>query len=147
MNGLCRFWDQAQAKLHRAAVSRLIFLLALRSRKVSVAGTSHSHRQNHPAMRPTLAAGLAALTLAAVVVAGQAQAAPISETFAFSLGGFADEVGSVPPPITTITGHFTVTFDPAVSVTGDTSDLSNLSVSGITIGSAYAFKYSASGEF
>jgi hypothetical protein len=55
------------------------------------------------------------LTLMAVA---NARAADITETYNFTLGGFIDGGGSVPPPISTISGSFTLTFDPTAASTG-----------------------------
>ncbi len=65
--------------------------------------------------------GVAAVLLLSAVVAGApAHAALVTETYDFTLGGFVDGGGppALPPPITSISGSFTVTFDPAVAVSG-----------------------------
>jgi hypothetical protein len=63
--------------------------------------------------------GLAAALLFSAVVAGApARAALVTETYDFTLGGFVDGGGSVAPPVTSISGSFTLTFDPTVAVSG-----------------------------
>jgi hypothetical protein len=45
-----------------------------------------------------------------------ARAGTVSETYDFALGGFADAKGNgVTPPITSLSGSFTITFDPTVA--------------------------------
>src|SRR5579859_3229024 len=53
-----------------------------------------------------------------------AQAATVTKTYDFSLGDFIDVTGGGHAPLlSTITGSFTLTFDPAVGVNNDTSDI------------------------
>ena len=61
--------------------------------------------------------GLAALAVA-LCTGGAANSATVTETYDFTFGTFVDSGGSLQPPITTISGSFTLTFDPDVSVTG-----------------------------
>jgi hypothetical protein len=55
---------------------------------------------------------------------GAARAATVTETYNFNLGGFVDVVGSAPSPISSISGSFTVTFDPTVAVDNQTAGVS-----------------------
>ena len=73
--------------------------------------------------------------------AGTAGAVPISEDINFSLSGFVDITGSVPPPITLITGSITVTYDPALTYNNDTSHIVVHSLTGISVDSALGFTY------
>ena len=59
--------------------------------------------------------GLAAL-IAAMAAAGAANATMVTETYDVTFGDFQDL--GLSPPIATISGSFTLTFDPAVSVSG-----------------------------
>jgi hypothetical protein len=85
----------------------------------------------------------------ATLVAGfsSASAAVVTETYSFSLGGFVDEQGDppVPSPVATISGSFTLTFDPTLDHVDDTTDLVVHSFSGIgaPLDSPLAFTYSA----
>lgn len=56
--------------------------------------------------------------IAALAASGTANAALVTETYDFTLGGFEDSGAAVAPPITTISGSFSLTFDPDVSVSG-----------------------------
>ena len=77
-------------------------------------------------------------------------AATITETYAFTLGGFVDIGGAsppVPPPVSEITGSFTVTFDPTLSYDNDTADLVVHSFNGPTLDSPLGFTYFGSGLY
>jgi hypothetical protein len=99
-------------------------------------------------MRTLLVASFA--TLAAGF--SSASAAIVTETYSFSLGGFVDEFGDppVPSPVATISGSFTVTFDPTLNHVDDTTGLVVHSFSGVgaPLDSPLGFTYlAASGEF
>jgi hypothetical protein len=89
----------------------------------------------------------------ATLVAGfsSASAAVVTETYSFSLGGFVDGVSPpVPSPVATISGSFTVTFDPTLNHVDDTTGLVVHSFSGVgaPLDSPLGFTYAAaSGEF
>jgi hypothetical protein len=99
-------------------------------------------------MRTLLVASFA--TLAAGF--SSASAAVVTETYSFSLGGFADGTGDppVPSPVATISGSFTLTFDPTLNHVDDTTGLVVHSFSGIgaPLDSPLGFSYvAATGEF
>jgi hypothetical protein len=99
-------------------------------------------------MRTLLVASFA--TLAAGL--SSASAAVVTETYSFSLGGFVDEFGDppVPSPLATISGSFTVTFDPTLNHMDDTTGLVVHSFSGVgaPLDSQLGFTYlAAAGEF
>jgi PEP-CTERM motif len=99
-------------------------------------------------MRTLLVASFA--TLAASF--SSASAAIVTETYSFSLGGFVDEFGDPPvsSPLATISGSFTLTFDPTLNHVDDTTGLVVHSFSGIgaPLDSPLGFSYvAASGEF
>jgi hypothetical protein len=99
-------------------------------------------------MRTLLVASFA--TLAAGL--SSASAAIVTETYSFSLGGFVDVEADppVPSPVPTISGSFSVTFDPALDVFNDTTGLVVHSFSGVgaPLDSPLGFSYSAAtGEF
>ena len=79
--------------------------------------------------------------LAVALLAAQAQAAIIVQNINFSLTGFVDITGNVAPPITLITGSITVTYDPLLTYTNDTTHIVVNSLTGITVGSALGFSY------
>ena len=93
---------------------------------------------------------------AAIVAAGltslPANAALVTETYSFSLGGFVDINGSppLPSPLSNISGSFTVTFDPTLNYDNDTTDLVVHSLTGdglpLTLDSQVGFTYDASGH-
>src|SRR5665811_641506 len=63
--------------------------------------------------------GLAAGVLfSAFVGAAPANAAVVTETYDFTLGSFVDGYGGLAPPIASLSGSFTVSFDPTVAVSG-----------------------------
>jgi hypothetical protein len=68
-----------------------------------------------------------------------AHAGSVTETYDFSLGGFADFFGNATPPITSITGSFTLTFDPNVPTFTSTSGIVVNSLSDTFIASPIAF--------
>jgi hypothetical protein len=99
-------------------------------------------------MRTLLVASFA--TLAAGL--SSASAAVVTETYSFSLGGFVDEFGDppVPSPVATISGSFTLTFDPTLNHVDDTTGLvvHSFSGTGAPLDSPLGFTYAAAtGEF
>ena len=73
-----------------------------------------------------LCAALAAGLLTVAAAAAPANAAVITRTYAFTLGDFIDVGGGdVPPPMTSLSGSFTVTFDPDLNTTDGTSVVVN----------------------
>jgi hypothetical protein len=93
-------------------------------------------------------ATIAATLAGACFMAAQANAAPITETYSFSLAGFTDATGAnAPSPATKITGSFTVTFDPTMLYDNDTADLTVHSFSGTTVDSPLAFTYDPTNHF
>jgi len=86
---------------------------------------------------------LSSFLLAAALCAVPASASVITENLSFTLTGFVDiTTGSnIPPPIQTITGAITVTYDPTLSYDNDTTDIVVHSLTGITVGSALGFTY------
>jgi hypothetical protein len=81
--------------------------------------------------------------LAAVfLVPASSRAATITENLSFNLTGFVDIGGTnTAPPIPTITGAITVTYDPTLSYDNDTTDIVVHSLTGITVGSPLGFTY------
>lgn len=82
---------------------------------------------------------------AAMVVAGAtlgaaaANAAVITRTYAFSLSDFEIALGSNPPPLPEVSGVVTLTFDDAVSFSGQTTGISIADYVGPALGSTLAF--------
>ena len=71
-------------------------------------------------------------------------AATITENLSFNLTGFVDVTAgsNIIPPITTITGSITVTYDPTLTYDNDTADIVVHSLTGITnISSPLGFTY------
>jgi hypothetical protein len=86
-------------------------------------------------LRSTLLAGL----FTCATIAG-AQASTVTETYTFTLDNFVDIVGSSPPPITSVSGSFTLTFDPTVAVSDQTTGITvNSLTSGIVTDSPIGF--------
>jgi hypothetical protein len=85
---------------------------------------------------------IAAVLAGACLISAQANAAPITETYSFSLSGFTDATAAnAPSPASTIAGSFTLTFDPTLAYDDDTADLTVNSFSGTTVSSPLAFTY------
>jgi len=85
---------------------------------------------------------MAMAVIGSALFAVPSSASVISENLTFNLTGFVDVTGSnIPPPITTITGAITVTYDPTLSYDNDTTDIVVHSLTGITVGSALGFTY------
>jgi hypothetical protein len=87
--------------------------------------------------------GVTLVALAAIGLSwGPAEAALIRVSYDFALGDFIPVAGSAPPPITSISGSFTVSFDTTVSVMNTMDGLSVHSLS-FTPASPLAFSYDA----
>ena len=87
----------------------------------------------------------AALTLLALVGTGSSvKASSITETVDFTANNFHTLVGSIPAPEDPVTGSFTITFNPTVSVMGGTA-ISFNSIN-IALGTPVSFNYPAGGE-
>ena len=75
---------------------------------------------------------------------GVAKAATVSETYNFTLGGFEDTNlppgTSVTPPISSLSGSFTINFDPTALATNITSGIALTSLSpSIALGSTFGY--------
>ena len=70
-----------------------------------------------------LAMSAAFAVVALASMGGAAQAATITKTYDFTLTNFVDPFAGATPPISTVTASFTLTFDPTVAVSNDTSDI------------------------
>jgi hypothetical protein len=81
---------------------------------------------------------MGALTIA--LGQGTASASPIARTFDFTASGFSDVLASNTPPVGTVTGSVTVTFDPAVPEM-DVSTGIVLNSLNIALGSPISFSY------
>lgn len=80
--------------------------------------------------------------------ATQAHASAVTRTYSFNLGGFVPLLlGGTPSPVASVSGSFTVTFDPTVSTTNNEVDLVVNAFSGPTVSTALAFSYDASYKF
>jgi PEP-CTERM motif len=64
-------------------------------------------------------------------LASNASAAVVTETYDFTLSNFVNGSGSDPSPVSTITGSFTVTFDPTTAFDNQTSGVTVNSLTGI----------------
>jgi hypothetical protein len=85
--------------------------------------------------------GLCAAALAALFIAGSAQAAVVTQTYAFTLGDFVDTVSPAnAAPISSITGSFTVTFDTDFELHDGTSVTVN-SLNGVTVDSPIGYTF------
>jgi hypothetical protein len=92
----------------------------------------------------------AIVTAAAIGVALSAtpgHAVTINQTYVFAFTGFVDVGGlNLPPPITSIAGSFTVTFDPAVYTDNNTTDITVNYLTGVVVDSVIGFdNFPASG--
>jgi hypothetical protein len=70
---------------------------------------------------------------------GASQATVITETYNFTLGNFEDLGGSTASPISSISGSFTVTFDPSINYVDQTIGLTVNSLTDTSIDSPLAF--------
>lgn len=92
-------------------------------------------------MRTIKKALLLALGLGGMLASSSANAATIVENLSFNLTGFVNIIGSAPPPNTTVTGSFTVTYDPSLTYDNDTTDIVVHTLTGVTVDSALGFTY------
>jgi hypothetical protein len=69
----------------------------------------------------------------------KAQAALVTETYDFAFGGFEDYFGHATAPMNTLTGSFTVIFDPTVTTQDRTAGLTIHSLSDTTVSSPIGF--------
>lgn len=88
----------------------------------------------------TLAATIS--TAALLLSASFANASTITETISFQLAGFQDGVGNSTPPISSVDGSFTLTYDPSLSYSNDTADIFVKSLSGVGGDTPVGFNYS-----
>ena len=81
--------------------------------------------------------------MVAALVTLPASATPVTTTVNFSLSGFLDINSTVPvtPSVSSITGSFTVTFDPTQLYNNDTTDITVNSFTGTTVDSTLGFTY------
>ena len=82
------------------------------------------------------------LLLSAAVLtslASGAQAAIVTETYDFTLTNFVDIINNAVAPIATVTGSFTVTFDPLVSVSNQTTGFTFNTTPGLASDSPIGF--------
>jgi len=77
-----------------------------------------------------MAAVVLSATLASLAMVGNSRAGTVTETYNFTLNDFVDIIGSSPSPITSISGSFTLTFDPSVSYVDNTTNITG-SITGI----------------
>jgi PEP-CTERM motif len=68
-----------------------------------------------------------------------AHAALVTETYAFTFGGFTDILASATPPMTSLTGSVTLTFDPTITTHNNTSDIVINSLSDTFVDSPVGF--------
>ena len=94
-------------------------------------------------------ATIGAVLVAAGLASAPAYASTVIENYSFSLGGFVDVDNGSPPPVSTVSGSFTVTFDPTQNYDNDTTDLvmHSFNIGGITLGSPLGFTYMATGTY
>ena len=76
-----------------------------------------------------MAAVVSSATLASLAMVGNSRAGTVA-TYNFTLNDFVDIIGSSPSPITSISGSFTLTFDPSVSYVDNTTNITG-SITGI----------------
>jgi len=75
---------------------------------------------------------------AALVAMAPAQAATVTETYDFTLGNFVDPFAGATAPVSTVTASFTLTFDPTVSYSNETSGIT-VNALNLTLDSAVGF--------
>ena len=81
-----------------------------------------------------------ALVLAgATFTAAAASAATITRTYVFEFTDFVPVIGATPPPLDTLSGAFTLTFDPTVNFSNQTTGITVTDYVGPALGSALAF--------
>lgn len=86
-----------------------------------------------------------ALVAGGVAMGAQAaNAALVNDLITFSANSFEVDVGSDPAPVDPVTGSFTITFDPTLSYTDETTGISLTPGSlNIALGSTLSFSYNA----
>lgn len=82
---------------------------------------------------------LLALMLGSTALPTAAEAAPVIKTYNFTLSDFVDVVGNTAAPITSLTGSFTINFDPALSYNSQTAGITINSLSTNVFGSPISF--------
>lgn len=82
---------------------------------------------------------------ATALAAAGAHAGTVTETYTYGLSNFVDGFGNAPPPDTSISGSFTVTFDPNAGASNDTVDIVTHSLNGVTIDSPLSFSFGGDG--
>ncbi|MCC6492095.1 MAG: hypothetical protein IT424_03635 [Pirellulales bacterium] len=74
-----------------------------------------------------------------------ASASPVTLNVQFTAASMQVFVGAGPAPVDPVTGEFVITYDPAIAVTDNTSDISLVSLN-IALGSALSFSYDPAGS-
>jgi hypothetical protein len=74
-------------------------------------------------MKKHLLGSLIVGALGATAISAPAAASMVTETYAFTLSNFVDVVGNAPSPLTSISGSFTITFDPSAFADDQTMGL------------------------
>jgi hypothetical protein len=82
---------------------------------------------------------LVAAATALACLASGAKAATVTETYDFTLSNFVDIINNAAAPIPTVTGSFTVTFDPLVSVSNQTTGFTFNTTPGLVSDSPIGF--------
>ena len=86
--------------------------------------------------------------LALATPSSEARAAAVTQTYDFSFTNFVDVGGMLPPPITSISGSFTVTFDPSVYADNVTTGVVVNSLSDASVASPIGYtNFPAGGGF
>ena len=98
---------------------------------------------------PRILTGAVLVTALSGLVTLPASASTITETYNFSLGGFIDinDASPLASPYPTISGSFTITFDPTQNYDNDTTDIVIHSFNGPTLDSQLGFTYFANGLY
>ncbi|MBK9946441.1 MAG: PEP-CTERM sorting domain-containing protein [Nitrospira sp.] len=86
---------------------------------------------------------LSAVFLWCVVSVPVVGAVPITYNVSFSASSFGISTGTDPAPVDPVTGSFTITLDPTVTVVDETAGIA-LSTLNISLGSALAYNFDAS---
>lgn len=84
---------------------------------------------------------LAGVALAVLTMNGTAHSATVTETFDFSLSNFVDVIGNQAPPANSITGSFTLTFDPTILAIDTNVGLTVNSFAGTSVSSPFAVSH------
>jgi hypothetical protein len=82
---------------------------------------------------------MAAVAIALGSLASGAKAATVTETYDFTLTNFVDIINNASAPIPTVTGSFTVTFDPLASVSNQTTGFTFNTTPGLVSDSPIGF--------